>query len=278
MKDTLRITIIGFIIFLMPISGLAFDVSGRLILMWQVQKNVSGDELKFMKQKGVNLIQSFNITRWYDNDIKEYFDKAFAYEIGVVVTIGRLLKGDVDPKEFNYARAASFIKKWKHHPAIFAWHMLDEPCNAKDKIPPSIQREAYLFIKSLDPYRKILISWNGTSRRHYNCCFSEEAFDILDLHAYVRTLPGRRQINLIKEFLKNRKGDYPIIITLRSFNRPKHPKLPIDGLKRQYEFFFKRNKITNNIGFYGWSLKPNKGIKNDPDIMRQFKGLEMQTN
>ena len=48
-----------------------------------------------------------------------------------------------------------------------------------------------------------------------------------------------------------------------------------DGLKRQYDFFFKENDVTTNVGFYGWALSPNRGIKDVQDIMKQFKELEI---
>ena len=120
------------------------------------------------------------------------------------------------------------------------------------------------------------MSWNGTSRNQYECCFTEKAFDVFDLHAYIKDTVGRRQQALLDKFKSHRKAQYPVIITLRSLNGRKHPDLEPDGLQKQYDFFFKQNAITRNVGFYGWELGPNKGISQVPDIMRQFKEIDLK--
>jgi hypothetical protein len=119
----------------------------------------------------------------------------------------------------------------------------------------------------------VFLSWNATSEAHYRETFDETAFDILDIHAYVRDVPGRRQQSLLDQHKKHRKKAYPVLITVRAFNGGNRPDLSPDGLRKQYQFFFKENRVTDNIGFYGWDLSPNRGINQNPDIMRQFRDL-----
>jgi hypothetical protein len=247
----------------------------RLILMWQVQRGVTEDDLAFFSRKGITLIQSYGIVNWRDEDVKAYFEKALKYNIRAVVTMGKMLSKKEGKLTFDRERAKQFLTRWKNHPGVYAWHPFDEPCNPEIAVPSSFQNEVYAFLKSLDEKHPIMISWNGTSDKQYKPYFAENAFDILDLHAYVRDVPGVRQQNLLEAFTRHRKREYPVILTLRAFNSPgkEWPALSKDGLKKQYDFFFGKSSLTRNIGFYGWDLPKNLGISNDPDIMRQFKEL-----
>ena len=47
-------------------------------------------------------------------------------------------------------------------------------------------------------------------------------------------------------------------------------------LRSQYDFFFGENAVGQNIGFYGWELAPNKGIKQLPEMRTGFEQLMQQ--
>ncbi|MBI4653427.1 MAG: hypothetical protein HY752_00270 [Nitrospirae bacterium] len=253
------------------------SLNDRLVLMWQVQKDISDEDLKFLKEKGVNLVQSFNILKWTEEEIQNYLDRMGKNGMGVIMSIDKapILNRTASGWSYNYTKAAEFINRWKNHPSIFAWHICDEPSSANKKIPVSLQEEIYRHIKSLDPAGQVFISWNGTVDEHYNF-FSEKAFDMLDIHAYVNDYPGHRQKNLIEIFKRHRTRIYPVLITISVHNRQNRPKLPSDAVRQQYEFFFKQNNLTRSIGFYGWKLSPNTGIKDDSGLIRQFMDLQFK--
>jgi len=272
----LLLALLSIFILLLPVSAFSKpSLNDRLVLMWQVQKNVPDEDLKLLKEKGINLVQSFPLINWTDEEIKAYLDRMNKQGFGVIMTIVSLSKKYNDTWSFDKEKASAFINKWKDHPAVFAWHAFDEPSNPSKEIPASFQEEVYRFIKNLDPKGQVFISWNGVSGKHYRCCFSEKAFDIFDLHAYVVDYPGFRQRKLINTFIEHKTRNYPVITTISAHNIQRRPELPADGVKKQYEFFFKQNNVTRNIGFYGWKLSPNIGIKDDPDLMRQFKELKI---
>ena len=269
----LRFCIIVFFVLYMPTAILAKpSLDDKLVLMWQVPKTVTDTEVGLLVKHGVNLVQSFRLRKWSDDEIKSYLNRFQGYDIGVIMTIGWFAKINNKPS-LDYDGMAAFIQRWKDHPSVFAWHPFDEPSNKR--VPASYQEEVYKLIKNVDPDHPVFVSWNGTSPRHYDCCFSEQAFDILDLHAYVKFAPTRRQEKLNREFTRHKKRSYPIIITIRAFNGPKRPDLLPNGLELQYTFFFKTNHITKNIGFYGWQLAPNRGISQVPGIMNQFIKLNI---
>jgi len=271
----MKTLLIVFFILLLPVAVFAGpSLNDRLVVMWQVQHDVTDRELAFMKEKGINIIQSFRVRLWNENEIKSYLDRAQKAGMGVIISLTGLTKRIDNVWTFSPGPGdVAFIKKWKEHPALFAWQLFDEPANPDDRISAAIQEEAYRYIKSADPQTRVYQSWNGTSEESYRCCFSEDSFDILDLHAYINDSIGIRQRKLVEEFRKHQKKTYPIVITLRADDGGVFKKLPIDGLKQQYDYFFTTNNITRNIGFYGWKLSPYRGISQVPDIMRQFKEL-----
>lgn len=249
----------------------------RLVLMWQVQKEVTDADLALMKSKGVNLVQAFPLMTWTDAEIKTYLDRMQKNNLGVIMTMVQLLKKTDTgwSPEFDFEKAKAFITKWKDHPAVFAWYAFDEPSHPKKRMPAAFQEKVYNFIKGLDPKGLVFMSWNGVQSRSYSCCFSENSFDVLDIHAYVTDTPGLRQRVGQDNFMKYRKKSYPVIVTLRVYNGPKKSDLGPDGISKQYDFYFKQHNTTRNIGFYGWDLFPNKGIKQVRDFERQFKELKI---
>jgi len=238
--------------------------------MWQVQKDVTDQDLILLKKQGVNLIQSFSLFRWSDNEIKNFLDKIQRHSLPFVVSLCGFFKGEKGGPENlkNFYRCANFINKWKYHPAIKYWHTIDEPKN--HHLSKEDQEQAYKFVKNLDPQRKILVSLNLTTQRDYNNYFTEKAFDILDIHAFVDPNISQRQRNLLDLIKKNKHDNYPIIITLRICNWSKWHDLPNNSLQDQYNFFIKKGGLTNNYGFYGWELDPLKGISQVGYLKNQF--------
>ncbi|HWR26729.1 MAG TPA: hypothetical protein VN316_02520 [candidate division Zixibacteria bacterium] len=248
----------------------------RIVLMWQVQKDVSIEDIELLRQKGVTVVQAFGILRWSNDSVRNYLDLMDRYNIKVVMSLDKLASRIGKEWTYDRDRAAHFIRKWKDHTGVFAWHLFDEPCNKDKNIPSSFQEKMYTYVKALDPSHPILLSFNGTRDEDYERCFSEKSFDILDLHAYMNDTLSSRQDNLITMFNKHSKSTYPIIITIRAFryaNVASPP--PKDMLQRQYNLFFRKYAITPNVGFYGWKLNPNVGIIDDPGLMKQFSELQL---
>jgi hypothetical protein len=279
MNATKLIVIISLLLeflFSSAVYGFSLEKGARMAVMWQVPLDVSDNDLELMKKKGINVIQSFNTDSWKDEEVKRYLDKAQKHGLGVIVSVDSFSKKQREEYILDSQKMSAFIKKWKDHPAVFAWHTFDEASAKEREVPHPFQERVKSYVKELSPSTKVMISWNGTTDEHYKRSFSERAFDLLDIHAYVQDVPARRQQALIDQLKKHKKGEYPVLITLRVFNGEKFPVLPADGLKKQYEFFFGRGRITDNIGFYGWKLSRNKGISDDADMMRQFMALDFQ--
>ncbi|MFA6106503.1 MAG: glycosyl hydrolase 53 family protein [Patescibacteria group bacterium] len=280
----------------------SFSLSAPIKVMWQVKRDTSDEELKFFQEAGINTIQDSNIAKWKDEEISKYLDLAKKHSMKVMVSVvifnkcscddrsdctsdGICKTGEGSWRPTKIIKSDSgqdisisdFINKWKNNDAVLAWMTFDEP--KIKKVNKSSQEYTYRFIKNIDPVHPIFLNTNINTQEGYDNYYTEKAFDILDIHHYVRGKIEKSQEDLIKFFKANKKSNFPVIITLRAFNRRDPDKDPIpdmnaeNSLQKQYDFFIKNSDITDNVGFYGWSLNPNMGINQVAEIKKQFVDL-----
>lgn len=277
-------TVITIMFVFFPDLSFSAQIHDKIVLMYQVQKNVTDYELALLKNKGVNFIQSFSLITWSDPEIRDYLDRAHKHGLKVIVSLCGFLKQDRS-KAFKETEISlsdfkksvdNFIRKWKYHPAIALWHTIDEPKEVYKRVSKKDQEEIYNFVKRCDPGRLIMISQNLTNQKEYDEYFSEQAFDILDIHAYVNPEISKVQSDLINLFRINRRKRYPLIITFRAFNGSGWQDLREDSLQKQYDYFIIQANLTMNYGFYGWQLDArhgNYGISQVEYIKKQFINL-----
>jgi hypothetical protein len=249
------------------------ELPPRIVMMWQVAGKNAPNDFDELKSLGVNVAQSFSLARMDPSYVDAYLEAAAAAGIGVVIYVGNFVEGKDAKCAFSDAGMA-FIRARAASPALLAWHTTDEA--ASHGITKACQVTLYREVKALDPGHLVMVSENFTRQEDYDAYFDERAFDFLDLHRYVNTDVVVSQERLIDQFRKNRKRDYRVVVTLRAFNAPtkeKRQNMREGGLTAQYEYFFKTNRLGNDIGFYGWRLSPNLGISQVDWMKAEFTRL-----
>jgi hypothetical protein len=244
-----------------------------IVLMWQVQQSGPTGDFELLRSAGVNAVQASRMATWPEADIRAYLDGAARNGLKVFAYLGIFREGTGPDCRYS-DEAARFIRAWISHPAIYAWHSLDEP--GSNHITRDCQRALYRAIKALDPGRPVMLSSNNDDAGDFDRYFTEDAFDIFELHKYVNPRPDAAQERMLELLRTRRTRDYPVIITLRAYNAPHKPaRLPMteDSLREQYRYFIEGPRLTRNFGFYGWDLSRNHGIKSDPGIRRMFDDL-----
>lgn len=239
--------------------------------MWQVHHETSDEQLEEFREIGINTIHSFNMRVWSDSQVKKYLDRAADHGIGVIAWPGTAKRSPGSPLGWTYEEenARKFINKWKSHPAILAWHILDEPLTRQH--PKSFQKAVYRFVKNLDPVRPVMISLDAGGNYQWEEYFTEKAFDVLEIHEYPNPNVDRTQ-RVINDFLKYRTKNYPVIAGMRAFNAPKWVDIPPGTIKAQYALYKKYN-LADNIAFYGWNLSPDIGLKQSPQMYNEVKAI-----
>jgi hypothetical protein len=256
-----------------PAIAAGAELPPRIVMMWQVTgKDYAGD-FSALKAAGVNVAQSFALARMDPGYVDGYLEAAAAAGIGVVAFIGNFIQGNDASCALSPA-GQDFVRSRAASPALLAWHTVDEPVN--DNITKECQRRIYGQVKSLDPRHAVMVSINFTKQSEYDAYFDEAAFDIVDLHRYPNPDIGPAQQRLIDTFRANRTRNYRVIVTLRAFDAPQKARrvnMRTGNLDSQYEYFFRTNHVTDDIGFYGWRLAPNLGISQIDGLKSEFDRL-----
>ena len=254
-------------------SDLLADDDGTFILMWQVQKDEPHGTFDYLRRLGVDAIQAFRLATWPKTRVDDYLDAALRSELKVIVYLGVFRMGD--DADCRYSdEGLAFIREYRAHPAVFAWHTIDEP--AEHNVSKACQRALFGAVKAIDGERPVMLSANNNTSAKYRNYFAEDAFDILEMHKYVNPGVGWRERRLVSSFQKHRGREYPVIITLRAFNAPHKPrrKPMIPGsLREQYKYFVETSGITPHFGLYGWDLAPNRGISQIEDLQAEFESF-----
>ena len=110
----------------MGAMAVAMPLPQRIVLMWQVTgKDYKGD-FKELAEMGVNAAQSFSLVRQSPDYVGGYLSAAAANGVGVIPFLDG--KPD-DPGSACKLSSASreFVRRYAGHPAILAWHSVDEP-------------------------------------------------------------------------------------------------------------------------------------------------------
>lgn len=254
-------------------SELLADDDGTFILMWQVQRDEPRGTFDYLRGIGVDAIQAFRLATWPKARVDAYLDAALRSKLKVIVYLGIFRIGnDTDCRYSD--EGLEFLREYRKHPAVFAWHTIDEP--AEHDISKPCQRALYAAVKAIDSEKPVMLSANNNTSAKFRKYFAEDAFDILEMHKYVNPGVGWRQRRLVSSFQKHRSRDYPVIITLRAFNAPHKPRrkpMSPGSLHEQYEFFIENSGISPHFGLYGWDLAPNRGISQIEDLKAEFESF-----
>jgi len=257
-----------------PIAAQCAELPPRIVMMWQVTGRDYASDFREIKSMGANTVQSFALAGEDPAYVDGYLKAADEAGLGVVAFVGKFIDGQDDSCALSPA-GADFVRSHAGAPALLAWHTVDEPTN--HQITKACQRRIYDQMKAIDPKHPVLVSINFTKQQEYDGYFDERAFDILDLHKYPNPDVGPAQERLLSTFKQNRHRKYRVIVTLRAFDSPgkaTRASMREGTLFQQYEYFFGRDKVGNDIGFYGWRLAPNRGIAQIDWLKAEFLRLK----
>lgn len=141
--------------------------------------------------EGMNIVMPY--VQEYDNSIiSTFLDSAQAAGVEVLLELRRsaIQTGD-------RAAVVEFVRRFKHHPAVFGWYLYDEP--EVTKISPQILKQLYQTIKHEDSSRPVTMSF-ALEGRLRNIRQYREAADILMFNIY----PGRVGVPEFGGFQKTR--------------------------------------------------------------------------
>lgn len=108
------------------------------------------------------------------------------------------------------------VERLRHHPAVLAWEIVDEPCGFGGVGPEELQ-QAYHLIHHLDPYHPIFVNFSVAG--YSTLC--RDALDILGRDSYPVPREPLGMVATCVEEIRRLSGDAkPVWMTLQAFSDP----------------------------------------------------------
>jgi len=240
------------------------------------EKDNKNGDFDLAQEAHFNAVLDYALLFRDDETIESYLDLCSQFGLKVFLPLPYY---DNKTKTLDKDEIKRQIEKWKSHPAIYSWYILDEP--VLNGVPKALQEEFYDFVKNLDS-RPISIAVNGSNTSgKWKTYFTEKAFDILFLaiYPYVKGVvyDADFYINLcLSRFLSYKKEDYPIIPVIQAFYDSDQSEIlnPTGHLQEMYQAFEKHKLVSYGLAFYAWRLGENRiGIREDLSIYDEVKKI-----
>jgi hypothetical protein len=140
-------------------------------------------------------------------------------EVHILLELSDFIRHRQEP---DYAAIRATIERYRRHPALLAWYLIDEP--DETKVDPEHARQAYALIRELDPYHPVYLVNN---RPHAYAAYAG-ASDILAIDVY--PVP-RHPLSRVRDYMKEARwaslGRQPVWLVAQAFGGVEHwPRAP----------------------------------------------------
>ncbi len=165
----------------------------------------------------------FNAGDYYyllkDEEIAELMDAAARTDMRILLELSNLVGRQPEP---DYGEIEATIRRYRRHPALLAWYIVDEPLEKNvDQVPA---RLVYERIRELDPYHPVFLV-NNRPRAYADYI---EASDILGIDVYpIPKYSIARVRNYMEEAHWASWGRKPVWLVAQAFGGVEHwPRAP----------------------------------------------------
>lgn len=152
-------------------------------------------------------------------EIAELMDAAAQEDVAILLELSDFIRRQEEP---DYRGIEAVIKRYRNHPALLAWYLIDEP--AETGVEPSHTREIYEQIRELDPYHPVYL----VNNRPHLYAAHIDASDILGIDVYpIPKYPITRVREYMREAHWSSLGRKPVWLIAQAFGGVEHwPRAP----------------------------------------------------
>ena len=197
-------------------------------------------------------------------EIAQLMDAAAQEGVQILLELSDFVRQRPEP---DYAAIEATIRRYKNHPALLAWYIIDEP--DETKTAPAHVRQVYQNIQELDPYHPVYL----VNNRPHTYADYLDGSDILAVDVYpVPKQPIRRVRDLVQEARWVGMERQPVWLVAQAFGGVEHwPRAPspVELRNMVYQGLVQG---ARGIFFYRYCGADERHIQ-PPDLWRQVRSL-----
>ena len=147
-------------------------------------------------------------------EVASLMDAAAVEGMQILLELTEYARREPEP---DYRAIAALVKRYRQHPALLAWYLVDEP--AETKMAPASALAIYELIRELDPYHPVYLVNN---RSHTYAAYSD-ASDILAIDVYpIPNYPITRVGNYMEQARWTSLERKPVWLIAQAFGGVEH--------------------------------------------------------
>jgi hypothetical protein len=152
-------------------------------------------------------------------EVAELMDAAAEQGMQILLELSEHARQQPEP---DYEAIEAAVKRYRRHPALLAWYLVDEP--DETGMDPAVARRIYELIRELDPYHPVYLVNN---RPHTYAAYAE-ASDILAIDVYpIPRYPITRVRDSMRQAHWASLGRKPVWLVAQAFGGVEHwPRAP----------------------------------------------------
>ena len=152
-------------------------------------------------------------------EVAALMDAAAAEGMQILLELTHYARKRPEP---DYRAIAALVKRYRQHPALLAWYLVDEP--AETKMKPAAALAIYELIRELDPYHPVYLVNN---RPHTYAAYAD-ASDILAIDVYpIPNYPITQVSDSMQRARWTSLGRQPVWLIAQAFGGVEHwPRAP----------------------------------------------------
>ena len=153
------------------------------------------------------------------DEIAQLMEDAARENLGILLELSDFIRRREVP---DYAGIDSVVTRYRTHPALLAWYLIDEP--AETGVTPEVTRAVYQRVTELDPYHPVYLVNNRPHLYEDHI----DAADIVGIDPYpVPKHPITRVREYVQEARWSSRGEKPVWLVAQAFGGVEHwPRAP----------------------------------------------------
>jgi len=197
-------------------------------------------------------------------EIAALMDEAAKSGVRILLELTPFIRGRAEP---DHQAIAAAVERYRHHPALLAWYLVDEPADAS--VDPAQLAEIYRQVRQADPYHPVYLVNNRP--RTYGAYAG--ASDILAIDVYpVPDHPLTRVREYMQQARLATQGRQPVWLVAQAFGGVEHWGRPPTPAELRNMVFQGLVQGAGGLLFYRYCREEERGIQ-PAALWREMRAL-----